>query len=980
MGKKIAPRRRAKERAEDEALHDSEARYRALFESTGDAIMLLDEKGFLDCNEATLRFFCCPTREAFVAKHPSEFSPPRQPDGTASRPAADARIQAALRDGMVRFEWVHRRMDGVDVAADVLLARVDLKDRQIIQAVVRDITDRKHVEQALRHAQEELEQRVKLRTAELAAANEELKREIAERKRAEENLAYERFLLTTLMENAPDFIYFKDVDSRFIRISKCQADYYGLSDPAEAIGKSDFDFYDADRARQYLADEQEIMRTGRAVVDKEEEQIWPDGRVAWLLTSKLPLYNDIGEIVGSFGLSLDITHRKRAEAQLQAAKEAAERANRAKGDFLANMSHEIRTPMNAVIGMTELVLDTELTDSQRAYLEMVRDSGDALLLLINDVLDFSKIEAGKLELEQAPFDIHESLGDAMKSMALRAHGKGLELAFRIGRDVPQWVVGDVGRLRQIIVNLVGNAIKFTDTGEVVLRVDCEARSEEDALLHFAVTDTGIGITAKQCETIFDAFEQADNSMARRFSGTGLGLAICHKLVEAMAGNLWVESEPGRGSTFHSSIRFALPDPAQVQAAVAPPVILSNTRVLVIDDNATNRLILEEMLGNWGMLPATADCAREALSMLHEASRAGMPYSLVLTDANMPEVDGFSLVKQIKTDAKLNGTVIMMLTSGGRPGDVSRCEELGICTYLLKPVKQSELFDAIAAALGSAAAEEVADGAEAAALPSRLGSLRVLLAEDSVVNQKLAVGLLERHGHSVVVAGDGRKALAQLESGNFDLVLMDLQMPEMDGFEATQSIRAGEKETHAHIPIIAMTAHAMKGDRQRCLEAGMDDYVAKPVRVRQLFDTIERVLLPTEAQPEAQGEEVAGEDVASDNLVDWDEATKTVAGDRGLLLEIIGAFVEESACQMARIRQAVGAGDPSLLRIASHTLKGGLRYFGTERTYQLAFQLEQMGRAADLGGAEQVLAELEADMKRIVPELQEYACRHGGDPA
>ncbi len=947
----------------EEAIRDSETRYRALFESTGDAIMLLDGEGFVECNEATLKFFRCSSRDEFISRHPSELSPPRQPDGTDSRVAADARIAAAFQQGMARFEWLHRRLDGSLVMADVLLARVDLKDRQVLQAVVRDITERKRAEKQLQEAHEKLEQRVKERTAELAEANEELRREIAERTRAEENLAYERFLLTTLMEYAPAFIYFKDAESRFIRVSKSLADYFQLSDPSQAIGKSDFDFFDSQQAHQYRADEQEVMKTGKPVVGKEEEQVRGGGQKTWLLTSKVPLYSPDGKIIGTFGISRDITQRKEAEVELQAAKNAAETANRAKSDFLANMSHEIRTPMNAIIGMTELVLDTPLSDSQRDYLKMVRDSGDSLLCLINDILDFSKIEAGRLELESAPFDVREGLGDTMKSLALRAHTKGLELACQIAADVPFWLLGDVGRLRQIVVNLVGNAIKFTKNGEVVLSVDRQSQSDHEVLLHFAVADTGIGIAEEKQATIFAAFEQADSSTTRRFGGTGLGLAISSRLVEAMGGTIWVESKVGRGSTFHFTARFGLALPETSRPAVAEPLGVRDTRVLVVDDNATNRRILEEILRNWDMKPTAVAGVREAMELLHQAQRKDDSYRLILTDANMPEMDGFALVEQVKQDPRLGGTIIMMLTSGDRPGDVSRCEQLGVAAYLLKPIKQSELFDAVVLALGINAAEDELPPSQPAEPPVSLPPLKILLAEDSLVNQKLAVGLLEKYGHTVVVVNHGREAIATLESQAFDLVLMDVQMPEMDGFEATVAIRAGEKQTGEHVPIIAMTAHVMKGDRQHCLEAGMDDYVAKPIRTKQLFRTIAAVL-GTASRPAAQPEETP----PGGQIVDWAEALRTVEGDRQLLRELVEAFLDEAPRLVAAIHQAIVDGNAAALRVAAHALKGTLRNFGATQTLPHAVRLEKMGLDGNLQDAADALAALKAEMARLVPLL------------
>ncbi|MBM4092225.1 MAG: response regulator, partial [Planctomycetes bacterium] len=804
LERELAERKLAAQRTE-QAIRDSATRYHQLFESTGDAIMLLGESGFFECNEATLRLFRCASHEEFLARHPSEFSPPFQPDGTDSRTAADARIQQAYRDGMTRFEWMHRRADGTDVMADVLLARVDLKDGSFLQAVVRDITEQKNVEQALRDARERLEQRVQERTAELAARNEELKREIADRKLAEEALAFERFLLTTLMNEAPSYVFFKDVNGRFLRISKTLAAHYGLPDPAAAIGKSDLDFYDAGRAEQYMEDEREIMRTGHMTVDMEQEQVGPAGRPIWLLTNKIPLHGSDGSILGTFGISHDITQRKQAEALLQHAKEEAEAASRAKSNFLANMSHEIRTPMNAIIGLTELVLDTDLSDTQRDYLTMVRDSGDVLLTLINDILDFSKIEAGKLELERVTFDIRECLGDTLKSLAVRAHAKGLELACEIRSGVPEWLVGDIGRLRQVVVNLVGNAIKFTETGEVLLAVDCDEPVGDAVLLRCSVSDSGIGIPGDKIDSIFNAFEQADNSTTRRFGGTGLGLAICSRLVEAMDGKIWVESAMGQGSTFRFTARLGVSASGPEPVAPRRRVVVEGTRVLVVDDNATNRRILFEMLTNWRMEPTVVAGVSDALLCLREAHELKRPFGLVLTDANMPVMDGFALAERIKQDRELGSTLIMMLTSGGRPGDVTRCEELGVSAYLLKPVKQSELFDAIALALGITSAEDEEEMAQQLVHLHPFGPLTILLAEDSLVNQKLAVGLLEKHGHWVLVAGDGREAVAAVQARSFDLILMDVQMPEMDGFDATAAIRAFERKSNSYTPIIAMTA-------------------------------------------------------------------------------------------------------------------------------------------------------------------------------
>ncbi len=659
--------------------------------------------------------------------------------------------------------------------------------------------------------------------------------DITERRAALEAAEHERSLLHSLMDSVPDSIYFKDADGHYTRINRAKAIKSGLSDPADAVGKTDADFFSPEHAQRTRLDEQQILQTGEPMIGKEELLTWPTGEQCWVSTTKLPLRDKEGRIVGTFGISHDITEQKRAAEQYRLSKEAAEAASRSKSDFLANMSHEIRTPLNAVIGMTELVLDTKLNASQREYLKMVLDSGVSLASVLNDILDFSKIEAGKLTLEYAEFDVRENLGDATKSLAFRAHRKGLELACDVHPDVPKRVVGDVARLRQVIVNLVGNAIKFTEQGEVIVRVSRQVSADDEEILEFAVSDTGIGVAEDKLATIFGEFEQADTSTTRKFGGTGLGLAICARLTSLMGGRIWVDSQVGRGSTFHFTSRFRA---VKRTSRTTPAVALSGTRVLVVDDNATNRQILKEMLSNWMLCPVTAASAQEALTLMREAQAAGELFTLVVADANMPDIDGFALAERIKQDPELRGTIIMMLTSGDRPDEIARCEQLGLATHLLKPIKQSELFDAIIQALGvnTADANPSEDEPESTP-PTDLPALRILLAEDSLVNQKLALGLLGRHGHQVKVANNGLEAVSAIQVEDFDLILMDIQMPEMDGLAATAAIRDLERESGRHIPIVAMTAHAMKGDRQRCLDAGMDAYVAKPIRAQQVFEAI-----------------------------------------------------------------------------------------------------------------------------------------------
>lgn len=797
---------------------------------------------------------------------------------------------------------------------------------------------------------------------------EELEREVAERQLAEANLELERSLLHTLMNHLPDAIYFKDEEGRFLRVSKSFATRLGLTDADEALGRTAADFFPGEYVERTAAAESEILETGEPIIGEEERPEWPDGSTGWVLSTRAPLRHRDGHSIGTVGISHDVTSLKEVEAELRAAKDEADEANRAKSEFLANMSHEIRTPMNAIIGMTELVLDTPLNTVQKDYLETALEAAESLLDIINEILDFSKIEAGKIELESVDFDLREELGDSMKSLALRAHGKDLELACHIDPDVPSRVVGDPGRLRQVIVNLAGNAIKFTSDGEVVVDVACESVTDEQAVLRFSVSDTGIGIPKEKLATIFDAFEQADTSTTRQFGGTGLGLAISATMVELMGGRLQVESEADRGSRFYFTLRLDVAPEAEPLDQAARDALLAGTSVLVVDDNTTNRRILAEVLDNWGLHVTIATSGQEAIAQFRSLQSSDNKVQLVLADVHMPGMDGYEMCRQIRDLEDADGPEMLVLTSGGRPGDAARCESLKIAAQLIKPIKQSELLEAILRAMGhrrSAADPE----REIASRPTdETPPLDILLVEDGIANQKLALGLLERWGHTVTVANDGREALQSVESGTFDVILMDLQMPGMDGLEATVAIRERERETGAHIPIIAMTAHALKGDRERCLSSGMDGYLSKPVRKQELYEA----LSPFFAYTDTSGTEAApAVKESASTEVNWDLALEAVEGNREILQEVARAFLEEYPVVLARLEEAAAEGDGAAVCREAHTIHGAMRIFSVPAVATITTTLEEMGQREELAGAETLLGELRAAMQQVTASLTQF---------
>lgn len=957
----------------DHAIQENERKFRTLFEASSDAVLLLKGVEFYDFNHKALQIYGCSCREELENHTPFDFSPLFQANGQESRGLAEAYVRKALENGSQRFEWLHTKRDGTVFDAEILLTAMQIGGQTVLQAVVRDISERKRAEAELRKHRDHLEEMVNERTEELE----------------------------TIIHANPSGIIVVDIASgKIVRINQKACELTGYSQ-LEIVGNSCHQIFCAGEQSRcpILSDSQEPGNSEQTLVRK-------DGRKMAVLksVSRIPI-DGREHLLESF---IDITERKQMEQRLREAKEEAERINRqleisaerantlakeatvaasAKSEFLANMSHEIRTPMNGIMGMTSLLLETDLGAEQRDYVETIHSSSQTLLTIINDILDFSKIEAGKMVIEPISFDLVSMIEEMSHMLAGRAHEKELEFILKFSPDIPQRIIGDPVRIRQILTNFISNAVKFTDDGYILVKIESEPGEGDRLDLRFVVEDTGIGIAADKQQSIFDKFTQADASTTRKYGGTGLGLAISKQLVELMGGKIGVESQPGEGSAFW----FTLPDTRDSRCITEtlPHTHLRSVRVLVVDDNEVNRKICSEQLAHYQVPHTVCSSGPEAIACLREGRKAGDPYPIAIIDYQMPQMDGITLAETIKADPDLRDTLLIMLSSIGKTGHTKRTSASVIDACLVKPVSMFKLMETLCAVWN---AKQVGfDGpvvshagpkAPAAGGPEPKGgekiiSAYVLLAEDNAVNQKVASILLEKLGCIVDIVANGKEAVTQVKKHAYDIVFMDCQMPEMDGYEAAAAIRRYEGVAR-HTVVVAMTANAMQGDREKCIQAGMDDYIAKPIQkevVQQVLNRWNKARGTNSTQePFSEDKEIQPmtKEMDTKEIFNPEQVLKILDGDVEVLREITGVFIDTCVGDMEALRQAITAGQSEQVQQEAHKLKGAAANIGAERVRALALEMEQTARQADWEGLRRVFDTLQGELEQFQHLLSRYA--------